>query len=316
MNKQKMVLTLNKWKFKTMKYSPEILMYAGVAGVIGAGVLACKSTLKLDSVTKEQRDKIKEIKETRDDETVDDYTSKEAGQDLAVMYSSMALDIAKLYAPSVLLGGLSIAAMIQSHNILNKRNAALAAAFTTATESFNRYRKSVVDKYGERVDYELKHGIRQEKVEVEETDENGKTKKKKVTIDVMSNAPSDYARFFDSSCSGWEKTPEYNLMFLKQQQQYFNDLLVARGYVFLNEVYKALGIPDSKEGQIVGWTYNPDNLEGDNYIDFGLYDVNIEGYRNDYVNESISEERIEFVNGCRPSILLDFNVDGNIWEKM
>ena len=208
--------------------------------------------------------------------------------------------------------------MIQSHNILNRRNAALAAAFTTATESFNRYRKAVVDRYGERVDYELKHGIKAEKINVTETDENGKTKNVKKTVDVIDdiNIVSDYARFFDESCDGWNNDPEYNLMFLKAQQQYANDKLQAQGYLFLNEVYKMLGLKDSKEGQIVGWVYNTDNPEGDNYVDFGIYDVTVNGYRTDAANDTIAEERRDFVNGYRNSILLDFNVDGNIWEKM
>ena len=315
MKKEELMLTLNKLKFKTIKNSPSIFMYAGAVGVIASGVLACRATLKLDTITKEPKEKIEKIKEVRDDETVEDYSPSDARKDMFIVYGAMALDIAKLYAPAVILGGLSLAAMIQSHNILNRRNAALTAAFATVTESFKKYRKEVVDRYGERADYEMKHGIRQEKVEVEETDENGKTKKKKVTIDVM-DQPSEYARYFDESCDGWDKDPEYNLMFLKAQQQYANDKLKAKGYLFLNEVYAALGIKDSKEGQIVGWVYDPNNTDIDNYVDFGLHDVNIVGYRNEDTNDTISEERRDFINGYRSCVLLDFNVDGNIWETM
>lgn len=317
MNKLELQQTWNKLKFKTIKNSPTIFMYAGAAGVIVASVMACKATLKLDSVTKEPKEKINKIHESVEDESIE-YTQSDARKDLAIVYGSMALDIAKIYVPSVILGGVSLVCMIQSHNILNRRNAALAAAFTTATESFNRYRKAVVEQYGEEADFNLRHGIKKEKVEVTETDENGKTKKKKETIDVMDgiDTPSDYARYFDESCNGWVKDPEYNLMFLKAQQQYANDKLQAKGYLFLNEVYAALGIQDSKEGQIVGWVYNPENPEGDNYVDFGIYDVNVAGYRNEMTNDTISEERREFVNGYRTSILLDFNVDGNIWDKM
>ena len=314
MNKQELVLKLNKWKFKAIKNSPSIFMYAGAAGVIVAGVMACKATLKLDAVTKEQREKIVEIKETRDDETVTDYTEKEARQDLAVMYGSMAIDIAKLYAPSVILGGLSLAAMIQSHNILNRRNAALAAALTTATETFNRYRKNVVERYGEEVDKEMRFGIKKEKVT--EKDENGKNVKKTVdVVDPINNA-SEYARYFNESCGAWVEDPELNKMFLLSQQQYANDKLQAQGYLFLNDVYKMLGFEDSKAGQIVGWRYDLNNPTGDNYVDFGLHDVNVRGYRDDITNDTISEERMDFYNEFVPCVLLDFNVDGNIWETM
>lgn len=80
-----------------------------------------------------------------------------------------------------------------------------------------------------------------------------------------------------------------------------NDLLRSRGHVFLNEVYDCLGIPRTKAGQIVGWVYSKDNPVGDNYIDFGIYDV---------YKPAIAD----FVNGYERSILLDFNPDGNIWE--
>jgi hypothetical protein len=301
MNKQKMMLTLNKLKFKTVKYSPEIFMYAGAVGVIGAGVLACKSTLKLNSVIDSKKSTIKQIHDLRDSGD-DDYTEQDAKKDLAIVYTSTALDIAKLYAPAVILGGISLAAMIQSHNILNKRNAALAAALTTATESFNRYRKNVVERYGEDIDRELRYGIKKEKITT--VDENGKTKKE--TVDVVKNGLedySDYARFYDDGCNGWSKDPDYNKMFLKAQQQYANDKLVAQGYLFLSDVYNMLGIPESKASRVVGWVYNPENPDGDNYVDFGIFDVTKENSR-------------DFVNGYEPVILLDFNVDGNIWDKM
>ena len=100
----------------------------------------------------------------------------------------------------------------------------------------------------------------------------------------------------------WESNNEYNLMFIKAQERYANDLLKAKKRVFLNEVYEMLGLPRTKAGQIVGWVYNPENPKGDNYIDFGLYSDNL----------SYSD----YVNGFDQAILLDFNVDGNIWDLM
>lgn len=300
MNKQKMIQSLNKFKFKAIKHSPELFIYGGAIGAIGASILACRATLKINEVLDKSKETIKTIHTSIEDETIE-YTQEDAKKDLTIVYTSTALDLAKIYAPSVILGGISIAAMIKSHNILNKRNAALAAAFTTASESFAKYRKAVVDRYGERVDHELRHGIKAEKVTV--TDENGKTKKE--TIDVINplDGYSDYSRFYDDGCVGWSKDPEYNLMFLRAQQQFANDKLIAQGYLFLNDVYDMLGIPKSKAGQIVGWIYNPDNPEGDNYVDFGIYDVS-------------KPNAIDFVNGYERTILLDFNVDGNIWDRM
>ena len=84
-------------------------------------------------------------------------------------------------------------------------------------------------------------------------------------------------------------------------ETFANDLLKARGRLFLNEVYRMLGIDETKAGQVVGWVYNPDNPTGDNFVDFGIYNMQRERVR-------------AFVNGYEPNILLDFNVDGVIWD--
>lgn len=109
---------------------------------------------------------------------------------------------------------------------------------------------------------------------------------------------SQYARFFDENSPNWSKDVEYNLMFLKQQQDYANSRLKAEGFLYLNDVYDMLGIPRTKAGQLVGWIYNTDNPTGDNYVDFGLH----------------TDMSSEFVNGYKKTVLLDFNVDGNIWD--
>lgn len=110
---------------------------------------------------------------------------------------------------------------------------------------------------------------------------------------------SQYAKLFDDSCIGWTKDPEYNMNFLKCQQNYCNDKLKAKGHLFLNEVYDMLGIPRSKAGAVVGWVYDEKNPIGDNFVDFGLFDSN-------------DERNSDFINGYKNTAILDFNVDGNI----
>jgi hypothetical protein len=191
------------------------------------------------------------------------------------------------------LGGASIAALTRSHNILNERNAALTAAYTALDRGFKEYRQRVVEKYGEDQDREFRHGSK----EVSIIDEQGK---KQTVTRVGDDEPSIYARFFDPLSTSWSKEPEYNLLFLKCQQSYANDLLLARGHVFLNEVYDMIGVPRSKAGSIVGWIIASNNIS-DNHIDFGIFDGNDHKVR-------------DFVNGREGSILLDFNVDGVIYN--
>lgn len=111
---------------------------------------------------------------------------------------------------------------------------------------------------------------------------------------------SHYAVWFNEKCLAWTKDPEQNKYFLLQQLHYANEKLKARGYLFLNDVYEMLGIPRTKAGQVVGWIYDPNSPIGDSYVDFGIFDT-----RNE-----------DFVNGYENSILLDFNVDGMILDRI
>lgn len=302
--------TANKVGFKLRKHSPEILMVAGVVGTVTSAVMACKATLKVDEVveeTKETIDKIHTATEKGKTESGLDYSAEDSKKDLTIVYAQTGLKFVKLYAPAVILGTLSITSILASNNILRKRNIALGAAYAAIDKSFKEYRGRVIERFGEAVDRELKYNIKSQKIEEVVTDpETGKEKKVKSTVDVIDpNLYSEYARFFDDGCKGWEKNAEYNLMFLRATQNYANDLLRSRGYLFLNDVYDMLGIERTKAGQIVGWVYDPDNPDhnGDNYVDFGIYDMRKPKAR-------------DFVNGYERVILLDFNVDGNIWDLM
>ena len=308
--------TLNKAAFKFKKHSPEILVVAGVVGVVGSTVMACKATTKVNDIlddAKDQLDKIHEAGERLENgETLrlkdgEEYTVEQNKKDLTIVYAQTAFKFAKLYAPSVIIGGLSITAILTGHNITRKRNIALAAAYTAVDKSFKEYRGRVVERFGEALDKELKYGIKSKEVDEVVTNEDGTESVVKKTVDVVDATNpmnvSEYARFFDDGCAGWTKDPEYNLMFLRDQQRYANDLLKSKGHLFLNEVYDLLGIPRTKAGQIVGWIYDEKHPNGDNFVDFGIYDTNKTANR-------------DFVNGYERTILLDFNVDGNIWDQM
>lgn len=303
--KEKMIRMYNNTKNGVQKHGPEILAGVGVVGVVASTVMACKATMKLNDIleeSKETRDKIKEVESNPRYEA--EYSHEDAKKDLTINYTQTAMKIAKLYAPAVILGSASLGCLLASNDILRKRNAALSAAYMTVDKSFKEYRQRVVDRFGEEVEKEIRYNIKAEEVTSTVVTEDGSETTVTETVKTMDpNLYSDYAKFFDEASPYWQKDPEYNLMFLKSQQQYANDLLKARGRLFLNEVYEMLGIDKTKAGQIVGWVYNPENPIGDNFVDFGIFDM--------------SKERVRaFVNGYEPNILLDFNVDGNIWDLM
>lgn len=299
--------TLSKVKFNVKKHSPEILIVAGVAGTITSAVLACTATTKVGKIADEHKQHVADVHEALEKGITnagESYNEEDAKKDLTIYYTQTGLKYIKLYAPSVIIGVLSLTAIISSNNILRKRNIALAAAYTTLDKGFKEYRGRVVERFGKELDRELRHNIKAKEIEETVIDENGEEKTVKKTVEVADpNEHSDYARFFDESCAGWTKSPEINLVFLKQQQAHANKLLQKNGYLFLNDVYEMIGIPKTKAGQVVGWIYDEENPIGDNFVDFGIYDV-------------YNEKAREFVNGYERSILLDFNVDGNIWDLM
>ena len=278
------------------KHSPEILMGIGVIGTVVSTVMACKATLKAEGVIAEAKEKLEKVK--RVNETVDKekYTELDYKKDLTVVYAQTAVDFIKLYGPSLVIGLSAIGCMLSAHGIMRKRNLAIIAAYKAVEESFAKYRKRIVEDWGIEKDFEYKNGIRH--TLVNELDGEGKpTEKINVVTTLDPNAYSQYARFFDEASTQWQKLPEYNQMFLKCQQNHANDLLHSRGHVFLNEIYDMIGVPRSKEGAVVGWVRGA----GDDFVDFGIF-------TND--NERVRD----FVNGYNRSILLDFNVDGVIYD--
>lgn len=271
------------------KSSPQVLFGVGVVGVVSGTVLACRATLKMDTVLDEAVTKIDAVRKFEDPT----YSERDRAHDLTLVRFQTGVSIGRLYLPAIIASGVGIAALTSSHRILTHRNAALTAAYATLDESFKRYRGKVIEKFGEEQDRDFR--FESEKVEITE----GK-KKKEVTR--VAGDTSGYARFFDQFSPSWSKDPEVNLFFLKCQQNYANDLLKARGHVFLNEVYDRLGIERTKAGAVVGWILSSDGST-DNYISFGVF-------------EGQSDNARDFVNGRNGAVLCDFNVDGLIYDKI
>ena len=286
------------------KHAPEILVVTGVVGAVTSAVLACKATTKLEGIidkTKKQLEVINDC-EAHPETLPEPYTKEDAKKDKLVVYAHTGLDLVKLYGPSLALGTASIVCILASNNILRKRSAAVAAAYATIDNGFKEYRQRVVERFGEDLDKELKYNIKAKEVEEIVTDEKGEEQVVKTTVQTAEiNKYSDYARFFDESCYAYSKNPEYNLMFLKRQQDWANELLQARGHLFLNDVYEMLGMEKTQAGQELGWIYsaNPNSEHYNTYIDFGMYNPNNKNAR-------------LFVNGLERTFLVEFNVTGNI----
>lgn len=271
------------------KNSPHIFFTAGIVGVVGGTVLACRATLKLNDVLAGMDDDVNSITEMNEEGRYD--SSRAYKKELAYAYVKGTGEIARLYGPAVVVTGLSVVSLTGSHVALVRRNTALTAAYAGVQKAYDEYRNRVREVLGEEKELDIYHAAQDEKVKID-----GKPEVVKV---VNPNAWSPYARFFDEASPEWRKDPEHNRIFVQCQQNYLNDRLKSRGHVFLNEAYDALGLERSSAGQVVGWL-NVDDGERDTYIDFGIFEA----------------WNSAFVNGHERSILLDFNVDGIIYNQL
>lgn len=286
-------LRLGKQALILQKNSPQLLFGAGILGMASSTVLACRATLRTSDILREAESRELVAKSIIDNP---EYTPEKLESDLRTIRNQARIRIIREYIPPAIIFGISLAALAQSNRILTQRNAALAAAYTALEKGFQQYRNRVIEKYGEDEDQRLRYGTQE--VELVNPDTNRKRK----ALIAGPDAESIYARFFGPESPYWEKIPDYNLMFLKGRQNYLNDLLKNRGHVFLNEVYEALGLPKTLEGQVVGWRLSNDKST-DNYISFGIFDG--------------QEEKIrEFMGDPAGVVLLDFNVDGYILDEL
>lgn len=292
--------SFKKAQLTVRKHSPEILMVAGVIGTVAGAVMACKETLELGDVLDECKQEKMELEEQY--AMCEQYSEDALKKDQVKLTIKHAAKIVKLYAPSVIMEATSIGVIFASNDIMRKRNASMAAAYATLNSMYKRYRQNVIESYGEEVDKDMRFGVKHEKVtEIDEDGNKVKVDARIVDLDNTALAISDYSRFFQMGCKGFDASSgRYNLLYLKGIQAMFNNKLIADGYVMLNDVYRELGFDTIPEGWSIGWVYDEANPIGDNYIDFGLYEARNKNQR--------------AVNDWEPVILMDFNVDGNLYE--
>ena len=292
--------SFKKAQLTVRKHSPEILMVAGVIGTVAGAVMACKETLELEDVLDECKQEKMELEEQY--AMCEEYSEDALKKDQVKLTIKQAAKIVKLYAPSVIMEATSIGVIFASNDIMRKRNASMAAAYATLNSMYKRYRQNVIESYGEEVDKDMRFGVKHEKVtEIDEDGNKVKIDARIVDLDNTALAISDYSRFFQMGCKGFDASSgRYNLLYLKGIQAMFNNKLIADGYVMLNDVYRELGFDTIPEGWSIGWVYDETNPIGDNYIDFGLYEARNKNQR--------------AVNDWEPVILMDFNVDGNLYE--
>lgn len=304
--------TINRTGLKIKKYSPEILTVVGVVSFVATVVTACKQTTKAHDILDKYHDEMEEINEaatlSKEDNLIDEmgnkivYDQNDVKKDKFGVVARTTVGFIKLYSGPILLGAISITSFLSANHILKTRYVGAVAALNAISDAFDKYRQRVREAGGEELDRHFMYGTEESKIDIVEMTEDGKTHKSKEVVENVvdkNGVLSPYAKFFDESCPDWDKNPEFNMMFLQGQEAIANNMLHARGHLFLNEVYDMLGIERTSIGSVVGWI----DGYGDSFVDFGLY-------------ESDNKAKRRFVNGLENVILLDFNVDGVIYDKI
>lgn len=266
--------------------SPVILAGVGVVGVVATSVAASISTTKLEPVLDEALEHKAQIKEMKDRST------RDKARDYTHLYFRTTGKVLRLYAPAIILGSVTIGSIIGGHRIMHQRGVVLGAAYTALDSAFNRYRNEVTERYGEETEFDIrtKASTRDNTTVVEEREDGSK----RIT---ETRHTDPYLVLFDESNRYWVKNAESNLYFIKCVQSQANDRLNARGHVFLNEIFEALGFEHTAAGAVTGWVKDDPNSDG--YIDFGLH----------------KPQNADFLNGHERSVWLEFNVDGVMYDR-
>jgi hypothetical protein len=279
---------------KAEKNSPEILIGAGIVLGVAAGVTACMATAKAEETLDEIKEDIEEAKEAPEEEK-----SKEVSK----AYVMAAGKMVKLYWKPMALGAMSIASILCGHNILRKRHIALAAAYGSLEKAYDGLRKRIEEEFSKEAAERFANGIKV--VEDPRKDKDGK--KKKGTIDIIDpdKVLSPYTYIFGPDCATWTGNMEYDIMFLQGCQKFANDTLITSGKLVLSDMFVEMRVYEwlDKNAYVTGWVLPPH-----------YYKETCAPY----VNFNISRVFKDYQDGNGPIevLMVNFNCDGYIWDKL
>lgn len=307
---EKMTRTASKCGYKLKKASPTIMIVGAAIGGVTATVLACKATIKAQDILTEHNAQVESIHTTKQLIEGETYTENDYKSDITTTYVKTGLKLAKVYAPAVTLGAVSLGCMFGSHHIMSKRNASLTAAYIALDKAFEEYKSRVSDRFGSRVQEELEHNIKAVEIESKSTNEQGVEETIKEYKDIAMQHTSPYTCIFDETVDTWQADNQLNRNYLFLMEQAANKRLRTQGHLFLNDVLSSIGTHGgvtmkTPEGQIVGWIYDPNDETRQNHVDFGVTNY-VEG------DEALNS----FINGGERSVMLRFNCDGPIIDKI
>lgn len=212
------------------KHSPELLTGIGIAGMVTTVVLAVRATPKALRLIDEKKANIPE------EENIPRIEAVKAAW--------------KVYVPAVLTGILSTICLIGANSVNQRRNAAIAAAYSLSESALKEYREKVVETIGERKEQAIRDDITKDRIT-----ENP------VREVIVSDRGSTLC--YDSLSGRYFKSD------IEKLRRIVNDLnrrMRDEMFISLNDFYCAVDNPDlgpTKLGDMLGWN-----------IDKGYIDLN------------------------------------------
>jgi hypothetical protein len=223
--------------------SSTILVGLAVGGVIGTAVGASKVTPESQKIIEAKRKAESDISKDLESGTISNKKAKEAKNN---MYLKFSKDMAKVWAPVILLGGLTISSIIFAHRIDARKQAALAAALTLTEDRLREseyYRSTVKDMVGTKQEEAINAKVKEDYIR------ENPIKEDEIAYTGYGNTLMlDWAshRYFRSS-------PEY----IRQAINNLNERLLSAMWIDLNDFYDEIKLHRIGVGDIVGW--NIDN---------------------------------------------------------
>ena len=180
-----------------------------------------------------------------------EYTDETAIADMKKLKRHTAGRIALAWLPPVLGFAAGTGLVLRSHHVMVKTNAGLAAALKSTEAALDAYRKRVGEKIGEQEEQDLYNG--QETV-VKKKKGQDPTVEKVTTDFPISRYGRILGRDYVERDADWDNTSDYyNKNRVKQVEDTANRKLRRVGRLTLNEVYDALGLSGTDDGDVVGW---------------------------------------------------------------
>lgn len=284
------------------KHAPTILSVAASAGVVATGYLAWRAGTRFEDCEGRDWDRRKECIRNADQIADEDVRKIEMKNRILFI-----VDTVHTCAPAAIVGAATITMIYFSNSISKKRLAAVGAAYTALQTAFDGYKKTIVNALGketfEKITRPQLPNVGKSAEEILSSDNKSDAADVVDAVIASINDLSPYARIItEESSNCWDTSEDYTSENLAAVQLWANRRLERKGHLFLNEVYDQLGLSRTREGAVVGWIKNSE--VGDGYVSFGDFDSNT--YR--VPSEDYSRVDTNFI--------IDFNVDGMIWDKI